>query len=270
MPSLLDESIRQFKLGTPTKARKLIKSGFIHVNGSPIRRPDHICSTSDQITLATKSERKETRLPFEVLFNDDSIIVVIKPAGITSEDFHQKLRLHLGQIYLTHRLDREVSGVMIFAKSYTIEKLLEKGWPNNAKIYLALTEGTPEKPEGVIESWLSETKELRVYSGPKTENAKHAITHYRVLSTNKHGSLLEVRLETGRKHQIRVHLSEMGCPIVGDQKYGAKTKMQGRIALHAYKLALNHPVSGNRIEFLAPSPLKTVDKPSSDISAIHR
>jgi 23S rRNA pseudouridine1911/1915/1917 synthase len=159
---------------------------------------------------------------------------------------------------------------MIFAKSYAIEKQLEKGWSNNSKIYLALTEGIPEKPEGVIESWLSETKELRVYSGPKTEDAKHAVTHYRVLKTNKQGALLEVRLETGRKHQIRVHLSEMGCPIVGDQKYGAKTKMQGRIALHAYQLAFNHPVSGKRIEFLAPSPLKTVDKSSSNVSTVHR
>lgn len=254
MSSLLDESIRRFKLGSPTKARKLIKSGFIHVNGNPIQRPDHICSTTDQITLATKSERKETRLPFEILLNDDAIIVVIKPPGITSEEFHQKLRLHLGQVYLTHRLDREVSGVMIFAKSYAIEKQLEKGWPNNAKIYLALTEGTPDKAEGTIETWLSETKELRVYSGPQIENAKHAVTHYRVLNTTKHGALLEVRLETGRKHQIRVHLSDMGCPIVGDQKYGAKTKMQGRIALHAYRLAFDHPVTGKRIELIAQAP----------------
>ncbi len=254
MSSLLDESIRLFKLGSPTKARKLIKSGFIHVNGSAIRRPDHLCLVNDQITLATKSERKETRLPFEVLFNDDSIIVVIKPPGITSEDFHQKLRLHLGQIYLTHRLDREVSGVMIFAKSYAVEKQLEKGWPNNAKIYLALTEGVPPKREDIIESWLSETKELRVYSGPKTEHAKHAVTHYRTLSTTKEGALLEVRLETGRKHQIRVHLSDMGCPIVGDQKYGSKTKMQGRIALHAYRLAFDHPLTGKRMELTAQAP----------------
>ena len=259
MFSLLDESIRRFKLGSPTRARKLIKSGFVHVNGLPIKRPDHLCLPNDQISLATKSERKEIRLPFEVLFNDDDIIVVIKPPGITSEELHRKLRLHLGLIYLTHRLDREVSGVMIFAKSYEVEKALENGWHNNAKIYLALTEGVPSKPEGIIESWLSETKVLRVYSGPQTENAKHAITHYRVLKTTKQGTLLEVRLETGRKHQIRVHLSDMGCPIVGDQKYGARTKMQGRIALHAYKLALNHPVSGKRIEFLAPSPLKTID-----------
>jgi 23S rRNA-/tRNA-specific pseudouridylate synthase len=181
-------------------------------------------------------------------------LVACKPAGVLVEDFVKKIRAYT-PVILTHRLDQKVSGVMIFAKSAAIEKQLEANWGSFEKLYIALVEGKPGKPEGRIESFLAENKELKVYATVEGPGAKLAITHFKVIRRERRDvSRLEVRLETGRKHQIRVHLSDMGCPIVGDVKYGAKTAMQGRIALHAETLSFQHPLSKERMTFTKKAP----------------
>ena len=115
-------------------------------------------------------------------------------------------------------------------------------------------EGTPKEPRGTITSFLRENKTLKVYSTKNAENSKLSTTHYRVLRTSPHYSLLEVELKTGRKHQIRVHLSDLGHPIIGDDLYGSKTDPAGRLALHAYYLAFKHPVNGREMIFQIPLP----------------
>lgn len=247
---LLDAIHKKFKLASVTKVRKLIKSGFVRVNNLVVTRPDADISHLDQLELVEHAQRRKQKAPFEILFEDEAILVTVKPAGILVKDFHKQLCAYI-PVILTHRLDRKVSGVMIFAKSFEIERRLEADWPQFEKIYVALVEGNLSKAAGTIESCLAENKALKVYSVPQgTPGAKKAVTHYRQLAGNR----VEIHLETGRKNQIRVHLSELGCPIVGDEKYGARTDMKGRIALHAWQLSLNHPVSGKRMTFSKEAP----------------
>ncbi|MEI6806932.1 MAG: RluA family pseudouridine synthase [Myxococcaceae bacterium] len=245
---------KKFKLASVTKARTMIKSGFVLVNGAIVVRPDTEITLTDDLQLVEHSARRQQRVPFDLLYEDASILVACKPAGILVEDFVKKIRNYT-PVILTHRLDQKVSGVMIFAKSGSIEKQLEANWNSFEKLYVALVEGKPAKAEGRIESFLAENKELKVYSTVEGPDAKLAITHYKLLKRERRDVYrLEVRLETGRKNQIRVHLSDMGCPIVGDIKYGAKTAMKGRIALHAEKLSFYHPVSRERMTFTKEAP----------------
>ena len=253
---LLDAVHRKFKLASVTKARTMIKSGFVLVNNAPVKLPDTEIGPKDELALLDHAERRPKKTPYEVLFEDSSILVTVKPAGMLVENFVKQIRNYT-PVILTHRLDQKVSGIMIFAKSGIIEKKLEAEWSKNDKIYQALVEGKPSKPEGRIESYLAENKDLKVFSTTLEKNpeAKLAISDYKVLKREHRGVYrVEVRLLTGRKNQIRVHMSDLGCPILGDIKYGAKTAMQGRIALHAYQLSFNHPISHERMTFMKEAP----------------
>lgn len=251
---LLDAVHKKFKLASVTKARTMIKSGFVLVNNTPVKIPDTEIGPKDELALLEHADRRPKKTPFEILFEDSSILVTVKPAGMLVENFIKQIRNYT-PVIMTHRLDQKVSGIMIFAKSGIIEKKLEADWSKNDKIYQALVEGKPSKPEGRIESYLAENKDLKVYSTVEGPDAKLAISDYKVLKREHRGVYrVEVRLLTGRKNQIRVHLSDLGCPIVGDVKYGAKSAMQGRIALHAYQLSFNHPISHERMTFTKETP----------------
>ncbi len=255
---LLEVIHKKFRLASVTKARIMIKSGFVKVNGQVVIRPDTEIGPKDELALVEHASRRQRKAPFEILFEDDAILVTCKPAGLVVEKFCKQLQDY-APVVLTHRLDQKVSGVMIFAKSQAVERQLEADWSRFEKLYIALVESKPPKPEGRIESFLIENKELKVYSTTEIPGAKLAITHYKLLPPLKKGgqggfSRLEVRLETGRKNQIRVHMADIGCPIVGDVKYGAKTAMKGRIALHAYQLSIDHPVSQERMTFTQEAP----------------
>jgi len=132
---------------------------------------------------------------------------------------------------------------------------LQSEWERVTKTYLAVVVGTPVRAEGVVDNFLTEDRDLRVRAcGRETPGAKHAVTRYRVTRAGRKHSLIEVVLETGRKHQIRVHLAGLGCPVVGDDRYGLKKNQEGRLGLHAWRLAFDHPVSGKRIELESPLP----------------
>ena len=158
-------------------------------------------------------------------------------------------------VFVVHRLDREVSGLILFAKNYDAKLKLQTGWEKVEKCYYAVVEGAPAQESGTVQSYLKENKYLNMYSADKADG-KLSITHYKILkkSANNLYSLLEIRLETGRKHQIRVHLADLGCPIAGDDRYGAKTNPIDRLALHSYHLAFNHPRTGKHMNFTLPIP----------------
>lgn len=200
-----------------------------------------------------------------ILHEDDDIIVIRKEAGLLSiaadksDDLtaYRQLTEHvrrtnpLNRIFIVHRLDRDTSGVMMFAKSEEVQQKLQDNWKENVqeRVYVALVEGAVAKEEGTISSWLKETKTLKMYSSSRPNDGQHAITHYKRLQSNREFSLLEVRLETGRKNQIRVHMEDLGHPIAGDKKYGAHTKTLGRLGLHARVLSFIHPTSGELMRF---------------------
>ena len=283
---LLDYLFKTLKDTKKTRIRQSLKFGSISVNGKAITRFDHPLIPGDKVCILTAKEARPALAPqfgVEVVFEDDAIIVINKPSGLLtiateteamqtafyatneyvceSEAEKHKGDRHFGEraalkkrIFIVHRLDRDASGLLVFAKNAEIKGLLQSGWQNVTKKYYAVVEGIPKEKSGTIKSSLRENKFLKVYSDPKAQDAKPSITHYQVLQSGGHYSLVEVELETGRKHQISVHLSEMGHPIAGDERYGSKTDPAGRLALHAFYLSLPHPVSGELKVFQSALP----------------
>lgn len=200
-----------------------------------------------------------------ILYEDDDLIVVHKDAGLlsiatpqeTELTAYRQLTAHVrltnpqNRIFVLHRLDRDTSGVMMFAKSEKIQQTMQDGWKDIVKerMYVALVEGLVKKTQGTITSWLKESSTLKMYSSPHPNDGQHAITHYKVLQSNRNYSLLEIHLETGRKNQIRVHMQDIGHPVACDKKYGSKTKPFSRLGLHARVLSFDHPTTGKLMRF---------------------
>ncbi|NQU40129.1 MAG: RluA family pseudouridine synthase [Lentisphaerae bacterium] len=204
------------------------------------------------------------------LYEDRDILVVDKARGlltISSETVRENTAYWLlndyvrrgieksrKRVFIVHRLDRDTSGVLVFAKSETAKRFLQEEWPTFSKKYIAVVHGVPPKQEGVITSFLTENSAHKVYSVSDPKQGKLAKTRYKVVRERGGLSLLEIELLTGRKNQIRVHLSEGGCPVVGDQKYGSKRGGRQRLALHAASLTLRHPHTNAELTFEAPLP----------------
>jgi 23S rRNA pseudouridine1911/1915/1917 synthase len=171
---------------------------------------------------------------------------------------HVKLRGSKNKIFVVHRLDRETSGLMMFAKSEEVKRILQSNWHDIVveRTYLAVVEGIPANEKGIITSYLRESKAMKVHSSQDPGAGEKAVTRYQVVKTGNGLSQLEVKPETGKKNQIRVHMQDLGHPIVGDKKYGSKVNPIGRLALHARVLAFNHPVNGEPMRFETSVPRK--------------
>ena len=205
-----------------------------------------------------------------ILYEDRDIIVIDKSAGLlTTKANYEKERTaqqiltnyvrkgnskSRAQIFVVHRLDRETSGVLVFAKSYKAMEILKKQWKDTAKKYLAVVHGILAEKSGTITSYLAENEDYGVYSVQDAEKGQLAKTKFRVIKETKRFSLLEIELLTGKKNQIRVHLAEYGHPVVNDDKYGRKGRITGRLALHSQYLSFNHPFGGKRLIFEAKTP----------------
>jgi RluA family pseudouridine synthase len=256
-----------------TKIRHLLKRGAVSVNGTVERRADAVLSPGTVVEVSkvlSFAAKKEKPHPVNVLYEDEFVIAAAKPAGMLSiatrkektrtfyravSDYVKSVTGGRGKIFIVHRLDREVSGVMLFARDEETKRALQDNWERTEKTYHALVEGLPSKNEGVIEGWLCESSVHKVYPcRPTSAGAQYAVTGYKVLARYGRHSLLEVSLRTGRKHQIRVQLSELGFPVVGDKKYGANTDPLARIGLHASRLAFTHPRTGKRVTVFEPPP----------------
>lgn len=258
-----------------TRVKQLLKSGRVAVNSVPTTRHDHPLRPTDRLSILQQSQRtrrehqgKSVGLP--VIYQDDAVIAIDKPSSLlTVATENQKVETafayllaqleeqHEGRPFVVHRLDRDTSGLLLFARSPEVRDQLQSNWEAVAKTYLAVVEGKPREPEGTVENYLLEERSLRVRAVPHPrESAKRAVTHYKLLTSCERYSLLEVRLETGRKHQIRIHLAGLGCPVIGDDVYNAKTNPAGRLGLHAWKLAFAHPITGKRLELESPFPSK--------------
>ena len=200
-----------------------------------------------------------------VLYEDRDIIVVDKPGGLLtmgterdkSRTAHTILNEYVrkgdprsrNRIYIVHRLDRETSGILIFAKSEGAKNFLQEHWQETEKRYLTIVYGSLSPKTGTISSYLAENSAFTVYSTPDPAAGKLSHTEYITLKETKGFSLLEIHLLTGRKHQIRVHLSEKGHPVVGDRKYGKGNDPYSTLALHARSISFTHPVNGRRLFF---------------------
>jgi 23S rRNA pseudouridine1911/1915/1917 synthase len=248
-----------------TKVKQMLKFGSVRVNGKITTSHSHPLKPGDKVDFLGKkeaaTERARKELQLDILHEDKDVIVVNKPAGLltmsTETESERTLYFELtayerskwkdgkGRVFIVHRLDRDTSGLLVFAKNPRTKVFLQENWDQAVKKYHAVVEGTPAEPSGDIRSALSGDKFRRVYAS-KDKNAKDSVTHYRVLQTNGQYSLLDLKLETGRKNQIRVHLADLGHPVAGDAKYGAQSDPLGRMALHAYHLSFPHPTIQER------------------------
>lgn len=259
--TLLEFLIEQHPDSPRTRIKKLLQSGTVRVNNKPSTlhsyplKPGDTVEFSGKVGIATKAS-----LPFPVLYEDQHVIVIDKPAGINTSsvdgsssvqwiisDFLKNVSKGIVRTYVVHRLDKEVSGVLLLAKSEKAMDIIKDKWEETEKHYYALVEGIPENPEGTIKSWLKEDNAMKMHSVGESSDAKLAITQYKTIRNLNNFSLLDIKTETGRKNQIRVHLSDIGCPIVGDRKYGAADDFVRRVRLHAFSLTFPHPVTGEKI-----------------------
>lgn len=205
-----------------------------------------------------------------IVYEDKDLIVIEKSQGILSmpatakqysvkqvlDEYFQKRHFKC-TAHTVHRLDRETSGLMMYAKSIEIQKILEENWQEIVfdRRYVAVLNGQMEREGGTVESWLKDNKAYITYSSPEDPgNAKYAVTHYHTLQTTPRYSLVELKLETGRKNQIRVHMQDIGHPVCGDRKYGDGSDPIGRLCLHAYRLNFYHPRTGQLMNFETPFP----------------
>lgn len=244
-----------------TRVKKILQSGTLTVNGRFVTSHSHKLKPGDVIEITKASVKsKESESPFPVLHEDREIIAIDKPAGIatSSIDGSRNIRDELSSFlrdnskgvqraWVVHRLDKEVSGVLLLAKSEEIAERIKDHWEQSRKHYYALVEGKPANSEGTVNSYLKEDGKQKVYSSGDKQNGKLAITDYKVLKSLDKYTLLDIQTHTGRKNQIRVHMSDLGCPIVGDRKYGASAEYERRVRLHAYELSFPHPVTGKII-----------------------
>ena len=216
------------------------------------------------------ARRRHQPAGLEILHEDRDIIVVNKSAGLLMvgagrhggrtahaalTDYVKKGNLKSRErVFIVHRLERDSSGVLVFARSEEARMTLQDQWRDAEKTYLAYVEGHPEPAEETISSYLAESSALRVYSTRDHQLGKFSQTHYKVLKTVGKRALVELRMITGRRNQIRVHLADRGWPVVGDSKYGRKIRDNKRLALHAHTLGFAHPYNGKSVHFTAPVP----------------
>ena len=277
-----EDELLPFLLSHLNKSRNSVKSiltrGQVSVNNKPTTKHNVELRKGDIVTIQSNESRMKEKalVGLTVLYEDDDIIVIDKEAGLLSvatdkgnePTAHNQLMEYVkrdhpkNRVYIVHRLDKDTSGVMLFAKKETIKHQLQDTWKDSVseRLYTALVEGKIKKEKGTITSWLTESKTFKVYSNPTDNGGKKATTHYKMLRGNSDYSLLEVSLETGRKNQIRVHMESIGHPIVGDKKYGAHSNPLKRLGLHATTLVFNHPTTGKKMTFKSKVPRSFVKK----------
>jgi 23S rRNA pseudouridine1911/1915/1917 synthase len=246
------------------KVKHLLQHGRVLVNGTPTTRFDHPLVPGDLVAIAAEGAAP-SRHGLPVVHEDDHLVVIDKPAGLLTvatdaekeDTAFVRLKEQIGgrgRPFVVHRLDRDTSGLLLFAKSPEVRDQLQAAWDAVSKTYLAVTDGTPRPAEGVVENLLEEGRYLRVRAVRDPTRGKRAASRHRTLAARGRFALVEVELLTGRKHQIRVHLAGLGCPVVGDPLYGSGADPAGRLGLHAWRLSLSHPVTHDRLDLEAPYP----------------
>jgi len=248
--------------------KQRLQGSSIAVNGVITTKHDFILNENDVVEVGVvqrtgKSIAQVKKL--EIIHQDKDIIAINKPAGLLSVGTTKETKEHAlallrsqltrgkerVQLWPVHRLDRDTSGILLFATSKEVREAVMDKWESTEKIYLAVVEGTPKEPQGTITEPLRlDEKEYRVHVG-EHPNAKKAITHYKVLESKEKRSLIEIKIDTGRQHQIRAHMNWLGYSVVGDERYGTKG---GKMGLHAHKLSFVQPTTKNKITLEVDAP----------------
>ena len=254
-----------------TKIKATLQGRGIKVDGKTVTQFDFTLRPGMKVAVSrSKRNQQEFKNRYvKIVYEDRWIIVIEKNIGILSmaaghsslnvksvlDDYFKKSRQKC-TAHAVHRLDRDTSGLMIYAKDIDTEQALEHDWHNIVydRRYVAVLSGEMEEDQGTMQSWLKDNKAYITYSSPVDNGGKLAISHFSVLDRTTEHSLVEFKLETGRKNQIRVHAADMGHPVCGDPKYGNGDDPIHRLCLHAWLLCFYHPVTGEPMEFETPVP----------------
>lgn len=275
---LLPFLLENMKKNSRNSIKSILTRGQVSVDGRSVTKHNHQLLPGQQVEIiANKAALNESKITgLTIIYEDDAIIVIDKEASLLSmaaKDKNERTAFSevsayvkrqdpRQRVFIVHRLDRDTSGVLLFAKSEQVKMTLQDNWDEVVKerIYTALVEGSVRKESGTIKSWLKETRTYKVYSNPTDNGGQLAITHYKKIRSNRQYSLLEVKLETGRKNQIRVHMEEIGHPVVGDKKYGSTVNPIKRLGLHATALTIVHPVTKEIMKFETATPSSFINK----------
>ena len=255
-----------------TKIKSLLSKRIVYVDNVITTQYNFPLAPGMKVQISRDKNTHEFRSRLlKIVYEDAYLIVIDKSESLLSVNTErQKERTAYtilneyvrrsgkqNRVYIVHRLDRDTSGLMMFAKDEKTQHTLRDNWHNIVfdRRYVAVVNGEMEKNQGVVHSWLTD-RTLYVHSSPTDDGGKESTTHYRVIKRKNGYSLLELELETGRKNQIRVHMQDLGHPIVGDGRYGHEEGLNplGRLALHAFKLCFYHPVTGEIMRFETPYP----------------
>ena len=253
------------------KVKDTLQGRGIKVDGKTVSQFDFLLQPGMKVAVSkTKRNQRSFKSRYvKIVYEDRWLIVVEKNIGILSmaaghsslnvksvlDDYFKKTRQKC-TAHVVHRLDRDTSGLMVYAKDIDTEQILEHNWHQIVydRRYVAVVSGEMERDEGTIQNWLKDNKAYITYSSPVDNGGKLAITHFHVLDRTTEHSLVEYKLETGRKNQIRVHSADMGHPVCGDTKYGNGDDPLHRLCLHAWLLCFSHPITGEPMEFETPIP----------------
>ena len=254
-----------------TKVKATLQGQGIKVNGKCVTQFDYRLKPGMKVAVSkTKRNQEVFRSRYvKIVYEDDWLVVVEKSVGVLSmaaghsslnvkailDDYFRKSRKSC-RAHVVHRLDRDTSGLMVYAKDIETEQILEHNWHDIVydRRYVAVVSGEIVEEGGTVVNWLKDNKAYVTYSSPYDNGGKYAVTHFHVLARTTEHSLVEFKLETGRKNQIRVHSDDMGHPVCGDPKYGNGDDPLHRLCLHAYMLCFVHPATGERMEFETPVP----------------
>lgn len=253
-----------------SKLKATLQGRGIAVNGRMVTQFDYQLKAGDKIIISRHKKQNQFKSRYvKIVYEDRWLVVVEKNIGILSmaaghsslnvksvlDDYFLKSRQKC-RAHVVHRLDRDTSGLMVYAKDIETEQILEHNWHQIVydRRYVAVVSGEMEQDNGTIANWLKDNKAYITYSSPTDNGGKYAVTHFQVLNRTTEHSLVEYKLETGRKNQIRVHSADMGHPVCGDVKYGNGDDPLHRLCLHAYMLCFTHPVTGESMEFSTPIP----------------
>ena len=267
---LLDWLIANLKGLSRNKVKDTLHGRGIKVNGKIVTQFDYPLTRGMKISVS-KSKKNDTFKSryVNLVYEDPYLVVIEKKPGILSmaaghkslnvktvlDDYFRQTKQRC-TAHVVHRLDRDTSGLMVYAKDMQTEQTLEHEWHNIVydRRYVAVVSGEMEEDEGTIANWLKDNKAYVTYSSPVDNGGKYAVTHFHVLDRTTEHSLVEYKLETGLKNQIRVHSGDMNHPVCGDVKYGNGDDPIHRLCLHAYMLHFFHPVTRARMEFETPIP----------------